>query len=52
MHSYEFLLCCCSYLNGESEKQTHLCPDYWAVGLTGCQIIATLPKKIAGGYGV
>ena len=37
MYSCEFLLCCCSYLNGESEKQTHLCPDYWVVGLSGCR---------------
>ena len=33
-----FLLCCCSYLDGESEKQTHLCrtielSDQRAVGL-------------------
>ena len=37
----DFLLCCCSFLKGESEKQTHLCrtielSDYRAVGLSGC----------------
>ena len=47
MYSREFLLCCCSYLNGESEKQTHLCRtielsnyrtvDYQAVGLSDCR---------------
>jgi hypothetical protein len=25
MYSREFVLCCCSYLNSESEKQIHLC---------------------------
>ena len=34
MYSREFLLCCCSYLKGESEKQTHLC---WTVGPSGCR---------------
>ena len=38
MYSHEFLLCCCSYLNDEREKQTHLCrtielSDYRVVGL-------------------
>ena len=38
MYSREFLLRCCSYLNGESEKQTHLCrtirlSDYRTNGL-------------------
>jgi hypothetical protein len=57
MYSHEFLLCCCSYLNDESEKQTHLCRtiglsdyrtvDQQAVGLTGCQIIATLPSVLS-----
>ena len=42
MCSREFLLCCCSYLNGESEKQTHLCrtiglSDYRTVGPAGCR---------------
>ena len=48
MCSREFLLCCCSYLNDESEKQTHLCrtigqSDQRSAGLTGCRIIAMLP---------
>jgi hypothetical protein len=51
MYYREYLLSGCSYLIGESEKQTHLCRtigllDYWVVGLTGCQIIATLPYSI------
>jgi hypothetical protein len=38
-----------SYWNDGSEKQTHLCrtielSDYQAIGLTGCGIIATIPK--------
>jgi hypothetical protein len=39
MYSREFLLCWCSYLNGESEKQAHLCQtieisDYRTNGLS------------------
>ena len=42
MYSRECLLCCCSYLNGESEKQAHLCrtielSDYRNVGPAGCR---------------
>jgi len=38
-----------SYLNDGSEKQTHFgrtieLSDYQAIGLTGCGIIATIPK--------
>ena len=39
MYFLEFLLCCYSYFNDGSEKQTHLCrtielADYRAVGLS------------------
>ena len=42
MYSREFLLCCCSFLNSESENQTHLCrtielSDQWAVGISDCR---------------
>jgi hypothetical protein len=40
MYIREFLLCCCSYLNGEREKQTHLCRT------NGLSDIATLPMTI------
>ena len=44
MYYREFLLCCFFFLNGESEKQTHLCrtielSDYRTDGLSGCQTI-------------
>jgi hypothetical protein len=42
MYYREFLLCCCSYLKGEAEKQTHLCQtiglsNYRTVGSAGCR---------------
>jgi hypothetical protein len=42
MYSREFLLCCCSDLKGEAEKQTHLCrtiglSNYRTVGPAGCR---------------
>jgi len=39
---YKFLLCCCSYLNDESEKTNTSLSDYQTVGLTACRNIATL----------
>ena len=52
MYSREFLLCCCSYLNGESEKQTHLCPtiglsDKRAVGISNCRTNGLLDYSYA-----
>jgi hypothetical protein len=39
---YKFLLCCCSYLNDESEKTNTSLSDYQTVGLMACRNIATL----------